>query len=98
MMSFSTRAGAARPVRTLANSWREWLTAFAILSLASSRTIEIMSSSLMSRTLSPPLPHASVDQSANGCTFDDRTDVALAEQVEHHDREVVVHAQRDGGG
>ena len=38
------------------------------------------------------------DHRADGLARDDATDVALAREVEDHDRELVVHAERDGGG
>src|SRR4051812_34657888 len=109
-MIFSTSAGAARPVRMLAKSARVWATALRIFSVASRRITSAISE-LTEGSPSWSGPRArdrlsdgsrryprSANEGADGPTFEDAPHVAVTQQVEHHDGEVVVHAQRDRGG
>src|SRR3954467_9757693 len=84
----------ARPVRTFENSLRAWATAFTILSSASLSTRS--SSSLMSSEL--PAAGRSPNQRTDRLTKEYGPHVALGHEVEHDDRNVVLHAQRHRGG
>src|SRR5689334_2852446 len=109
-MIFSTRAGAARPVRMVAKSARVWATALRIFSVASRRITSAISE-LTEGTPSWSGPRArdrwsdgsrryprSANEGADGPAFEDASHVALTHEVEHHDGQVVVHAERDRGG
>src|SRR5881628_19187 len=109
-MIFSTSAGAARPVRMLAKSARVCATALRIFSVASRRITsaisELTEGLLRGRARgdrdrwsdgSRRYPR-SANQGADGPAFEDASHVAVAHQIEHHDGQVVVHAERDRGG
>src|SRR5947207_201737 len=83
----------ARPVRTLANSALACVTAFCILSSLSERTRSM--SSLM-RSPRPLGPH-SPDQRTDRLAEEDGPYVALGHEIEHHDRQLVLHAERHRG-
>src|SRR5205807_7355800 len=84
----STRAGVARPVRTLENSDCVWATAFPIFSVVSRRTSSIMAD---------PAPESS-DKRTDRLPLEGASDVPRLHHVEHDDGQAVVHAERDGGG
>src|SRR6266516_2546268 len=89
----SSRCGEARPVRTVASSPRLDSTDFCIRPLASS------SSSSISSTVPPFRSSGGLAgyQRAYLLAADDPIYVALARHVEDVDRQVVVHAEREGG-
>src|SRR4051794_885951 len=84
-------AGLARPVRTPPRSSLATLTAFSIFSSAS-RSVSSIMCALSSGA------GGGVDQRPDPLTPHRTGDVPLDEQVEHHDRHVVVHAEAEGGG
>src|SRR4051812_34780431 len=92
MMSFSTKAGEARPVRIDENSAWACSTALSILSPVSKMTVSTNSlSELMWR-------RASSNQRTDLLFADqDTTEVAAGQHVEHHDGESVVHAEGERG-
>src|ERR1700710_3065418 len=89
--------GLARPVRTPERSSRATLTAFSIFSSASRRVSSITGSPLSARGKYSVLD-GRVDQRADPLTPHRPRDVPLDEQVEHHDRHLVVHAEAERGG
>src|SRR3954469_3675237 len=93
--------GAPRPVRTEPRSSRATDKALSIRSSASSRVSSITGlSSSVAAGVPPsssllPTGHSGglADQRADPLTCDRPGDVAVLQQVEHHDRHAVVHAQ-----
>src|SRR5262245_21321736 len=93
MGSFSTNAGLARPVRTLANSTWACSTALFIFSPVSASTMSV--SSLIGIPPGPASPNQGTHAFPAG---EDPPDVARLEEVEHDDRQRAVHAERDRRG
>src|SRR5690625_70778 len=97
----SSSCGFARPVRIAPKSAPTFSTAASIRRAAS-----LVTSSRF--TLAPVLRGSpcATGSTGGGRTYQrpdvlaayDAGDVALAQQLEHHDRQTVVHAQRDRGG
>src|SRR3954449_5817535 len=88
-------AGVIRPVRMAANSSFATATAFSIFSSASRSSSSITpvpsTSSVFRRVVGS-------DDCPDLLTSDGPGDVAVGEQVEHHDGHRIVHAEADGGG
>src|ERR1700674_4879434 len=80
-------AGLARPVRMLARSTEKCSTDLLIFDSASRRIGSIIAAS-------PPPSPPGADQSTDLLAQDDSFDVAWDQEIEDHDRNVVVHAQR----
>src|SRR5215470_12329513 len=78
----------ARPVRTPANS-RDSTSMAAFIRVSRSFSTTCMPSSL---------PRRRRHDRAHGLAENEPLDVAGAREVEHDDRQLVVHAERDGGG
>src|SRR5438445_3440 len=97
-MIFSTRPGVARPVRIPPNSSWRCATALRILSRHSSNTSVRISSpaSLIARASSHRLGRLGADQSPDRLPEQCPVNVPGRAHVEHDDRQLVVHAERDG--
>src|ERR671919_2854931 len=84
----SSSPAEARPVRTVANSRAS----------TSSAAFMRASTSFSTVCMTAPLSGRRGDDRAHGLAAYDPRDVAGSGQVEHDDRQLVVHAERDRGG
>src|SRR6266516_8104704 len=91
-----TRAGLALPVRMAANSSLATSMALAIFDSHSCSVSSIMSA--LSSLAGPLHLRDGPDQRPDRLPADRPPDVPLGEQVEHDDRQIVVHTQRQRGG
>src|SRR5205085_8438951 len=101
----SRSPGLALPVRILASSWRVPSMAFFMASSVSCRIFVSMPSPWAGRRAARAdalradlfAHRRRMHQRADPLAGHDAPQVARLAQIEHHDREIVVHAQGDGG-